>query len=117
MTTGKAHLSHIVMFCFDFEKMLDFYTRVIDFRLSDIGHARGNRICFLMLDPENNRMEFFWDTPYYVQQPIVEPLDFALSDQEMLQSVVLKYGNDPSFKPMAEWKAEQRRALAATRSA
>lgn len=169
----KAYLSHAVLFCFDFERQIEFYTNVIGMRLSDIGHARGNRICFLTFDPladhhqlalasgrkgerdaasplnhlafrvpslaalrsrhrkltergvagvetishatwfsvywrdpENNRLEFFWDAPYYVEQPIVEPLDLALSDDAIVQSVIDKYGKHPSFRTMADWKKE-----------
>ena len=43
----KAYLSNIVIFCFDFEKVLDFYTKKIGAHLSDIGIAQGNRICFM----------------------------------------------------------------------
>jgi catechol 2,3-dioxygenase-like lactoylglutathione lyase family enzyme len=174
----SASLSHAVLFCFDFDAMLDFYRTKIGMHLSDIGHARGNRIAFLTFDPdvdhhqiaiasgrkgerdagalnhiafrvpsmaalrrrhahltaqgvahiepishatwfsvywrdpENNRLEFFWDVPYYVEQPIVEPLDLSLSDEEMLASVIAKYGKHPSFKPMKQWKEETLKALA-----
>jgi hypothetical protein len=47
MDQDKAYLSHIVIFCFDFEKVLDFYTKKIGAHLSDIGIAQGNRICFM----------------------------------------------------------------------
>ena len=170
MDKGRAYLSHIVIFCYDFPKMLDFYQNKLGLQLSDIGKARGNDICFLTFDPdvdhhqialasgrtgpaeggalnhvafrvstlkelrrrhdqlkaagvtgietishvswfsvyyrdpENNRLEFFWDTPYYVQQPIVEGLDLSRSDEEIMTDVIARYGKDPSFKPMEDWK-------------
>ncbi|MSQ73047.1 MAG: hypothetical protein EXR27_17420 [Betaproteobacteria bacterium] len=52
MKQGRARISHIVIFCCDFRRMLTFYTSVLGFHLSDIGKARGNDICFLTLDPE-----------------------------------------------------------------
>ena len=178
MDRGKATISHVVLYCYDFKRMLDFYTSVLGFHLSDVGRARGNDICFLTLDPETdhhqvalasgrqgpkeagalnhvafrvkslaelrkrheglkqagvdsvelithgswlsvyyrdvegNRLEFFWDTPYYVRQPIVEPLDIDLnaSEEEAWRAIEAKYGRDPSFKPMAEWKAEAAKA-------
>ena len=178
MDHEKAYLSHIVIFCFDFEKMLDFYTKKIGMHLSDIGVARGNRICFMTFDenadhhqlalasgrrgqmgegalnhlafrvpsmaalrqrhqalieanvdqvetishatwfsvywrdPEGNRLEFFWDVPYYVEQPIVEPLDLSLTDEQMLQDVLRKYGKHPSFKTMDQWKTEKLKTYA-----
>ncbi len=178
MNRGNAYISHVVLYCFDFKRMLDFYTGVLGFHLSDIGRARGTDICFLTLDPqadhhqlalsggrqgargagalnhvafrveslaelrkrhedlkranvddvelishgswlsvyyrdpEGNRMEFFWDTPYYVQQPIVEPLEIDLnaSEEEAWRAIEARYGRDPSFKPMAEWKAAATKA-------
>jgi catechol-2,3-dioxygenase len=174
MTRARVSVSHVVLFCYDFQRMLEFYTKVLGFQLSDMGRARGNDICFLTLDPETdhhqialasgrqgpkeagafnhvafrvgslaelqrrrerleaasvdgldpinhgswlsvyfrdiegNRLEFFVDTPYYVRQPIVEPLDIPLdvSEQEAWRAIEAKYGRDPSFKPMADWKAE-----------
>jgi hypothetical protein len=59
-------------------------------------------------DIEGNRLEFFCDTPYYVRQPIVEPLDIPLDvpEADAWRAIEAKYGRDPSFKPMADWKAE-----------
>ena len=54
MNRGKASISHVVLYCYDFKRMLDFYTNVLGFHLSDIGRARGNDICFLTLDPETD---------------------------------------------------------------
>ncbi len=54
MKPGRARISHVVVFCYDFPRMLDFYTGVLGFHLSDIGKARGNDICFLTLDPESD---------------------------------------------------------------
>jgi catechol 2,3-dioxygenase-like lactoylglutathione lyase family enzyme len=174
MTRARVAVSHVVLFCYDFQRMLEFYTKVLGFQLSDIGRARGNDICFLTLDPETdhhqialasgrqgpkeagalnhvafrvgslaelkrrrerleaagvdgldpithgswlsvyfrdlegNRLEFFCDTPYYVRQPIVEPLDIPLDvpEADAWRAIEAKYGRDPSFKPMADWKAE-----------
>lgn len=52
MKHGKATLSHVVLYCYDFHKMMDFYTDVLGFHLSDAGKARNNDICFMTLDPE-----------------------------------------------------------------
>jgi catechol 2,3-dioxygenase-like lactoylglutathione lyase family enzyme len=178
MKQGRARISHIVIFCYDFRKMLAFYTGVLGFHLSDIGKARGNDICFLTLDPgadhhqlalasgrsgpqeggalnhvafrvdslaelrrrhkslqeagvaaidpvthgswlsvyyrdpEGNRLEFFWDTPYYVRQPVVDQLDLGRSDEQLMDEIVAKYGNDPSFKTMDQWRADTEKSLA-----
>jgi catechol 2,3-dioxygenase len=177
MKYGKATISHVVLYCYDFHKMMDFYTNVLGFHLSDSGKARGNDICFMTLDPEadhhmlalaagrtgspedriinhiafrvgsmadlrqryellkrngvkdiepithgswlsvyyrdieNNRLEFFCDTPWYIRQPIVKPLDLSLSDDEIMRATVEEFGDTPEFKLMSEWKTETLRAL------
>ena len=171
MPTPRAYLSHVVLQCFDLDAMLDFYTRIIGFHLSDIGEARGQRMAFLSLDPslehhqvalaggrkagdggslhhvafgvrslaelnerhehlkrngvkgielwthasmlsvyyrdpENNRLEFFLETPYYVKQPIAEALDVDLAapQGEVFRAIERKFGASPGFGLMSEWK-------------
>lgn len=172
MTTPKCYLSHIVIQCFDFRKMVDFYTGTLGFHLSDIGVARGHEMAFLTLDPsvehhqialasgrkgeggglhhvafgvrslkdlngrlvhlrergvggielwthasmlsvyyrdpENNRLEFFLETPFYVRQPVAETLDVDLGADEatVWEVIAAKFRHDPSFRPMADWKRE-----------
>lgn len=182
MSTPKSYLSHIVIQCFDFPKMVDFYTNVLGFHLSDIGGARGQQMAFLTLDPslehhqialatgrtveggglhhaafgvhslkelndrlrhlrehevdgielwthasmlsvyyrdpENNRLEFFMETPYYVKQPIAEALDVDIGAEEAVvwKAIEDKYRNDPSFKLMSEWKRDTVRAREASQA-
>ena len=51
-------------------------------------------------------MEFFWDTPWYVKQPIIDSLDFSLSDEEILRVTEETYSSYEGFRPMSEWRAE-----------
>ena len=57
-------------------------------------------------DPEGNRIEAFVDAPFYVHQPIIEPLDLSLSDDEIVRATREKFGNDPSFRLLDDWKQE-----------
>jgi catechol-2,3-dioxygenase len=57
-------------------------------------------------DPENNRVEFFVDSPFYVKQPTVAPLDFSLSDEEIVRATEAAYRDTPGFCLMSEWKAQ-----------
>ncbi|HXQ50320.1 MAG TPA: VOC family protein [Stellaceae bacterium] len=52
MANGRATISHVVINCFDFQKMLDYYTKTLGFFVSDIGKLGSSDICFLTLDPE-----------------------------------------------------------------
>ena len=75
--------------------------------------THGSWLSVYWRDPENNRMEFFFDTPWYMKQPIVEPLDFSLSDEEILRVTEETYRDTEGFRPMSEWRAEKIRELAA----
>jgi catechol 2,3-dioxygenase len=52
MANGRPVISHAVIKCFDFPKMLDYYTDILGFQISDKGRIGGNDICFLTFDPE-----------------------------------------------------------------
>jgi catechol 2,3-dioxygenase-like lactoylglutathione lyase family enzyme len=52
MAQGRPVISHVVISCFDFPTMLDYYTRILGFQLSDLGTIGGNDIGFLTFDPQ-----------------------------------------------------------------
>ena len=172
MTNGRAAISHVVINCFDFEKMLAFYTTTLGFQISDIGQAGPNQICFLTfdpeaehhqlalvggrqgergagplnhvcfrlatyqelqarykmlgelgvsgietmthgswlsiysLDPEGTKIEFRWDLPWYVGQPMAGPLDLSLSEEEIKRVTLEQNRDNPRFQPMAAWRAK-----------
>ena len=53
MASERPTISHVAFNCFDFAAMLEHYTKVLGFHLSDIGKIgpEGCDICFLTLDP------------------------------------------------------------------
>ena len=57
-------------------------------------------------DPEENRIEVFVDTPYYVKQPCLHDLDLELSDEEILRETEQVFGDEPTFKLRSEWSSE-----------
>ena len=57
-------------------------------------------------DPEGNRIELFIDSPFYVCQPCVNPLDLSMTDDEILQETKNKFGDELTFKPWSEWSRE-----------
>ncbi len=75
--------------------------------------THGSWLSVYYRDPENNRMEFFWDTPWYVKQPIIDSLDFSLSNEEILRVTEETYSSHEGFRPMSEWRAEAVRNIAA----
>jgi catechol 2,3-dioxygenase len=57
-------------------------------------------------DPEGNRIEIFCDSPWYADQPHIEPLDFNLTDDQILADTESRFRGDPSFRPIDEWRRE-----------
>lgn len=46
--------------------------------------THGNAISIYFRDPEGNRLEAYLDTPWYCVQPLREPVDFSLSNDELM---------------------------------
>ncbi|MBW2282307.1 MAG: VOC family protein [Deltaproteobacteria bacterium] len=72
-------------------------------RFMPLSHGRGWSLYFP--DPEGNGIECFVDTPWHVRQPVVDPLDLSLSDEEILRQTEETYRDTPDFEPMEDWRA------------
>jgi catechol-2,3-dioxygenase len=55
-------------------------------------------------DPEGNRLEFFVDAPYYVNQPMIQELNLDQSDEAIVEATKARFSSDPSFCTLAEWR-------------
>ena len=75
--------------------------------------THGNALSVYFLDPEGNRVEFLIDTPWHVPQPFRVPVDLSLPDDQLWATIEKRVRATPGFKPMAEWKAEIARKIAA----
>jgi catechol 2,3-dioxygenase-like lactoylglutathione lyase family enzyme len=79
--------------------------------MSPVTH--GNAISIYFRDPEGNRLELFFDTPWYCEQPCREPVDFSKSDAEILQGTEKLARALPGFTPREKWSADLRRKMEA----
>ena len=66
----------------------------------------GSALSVYFPDPEGNRIEVYMATPWYIAQPHRELIDFNKSDDEVWKVCEQKCLADPTYKPMAEWKAD-----------
>lgn len=55
-------------------------------------------------DPEGNNLEFFVDTDWYFPQPFLVPLDFSLSDEDIVASTETFSREQADFEPYSEWR-------------
>jgi catechol-2,3-dioxygenase len=75
--------------------------------VSDINPTdHGNAWSLYFRDPEKNRIELFCDSPWYVEQPRVDPLDLEASETEIMARTRAAIEKHPSFRPYEEWRRE-----------
>lgn len=82
-------------------------------RMRGLNH--GNALSIYCMDPEDNTVEVYLDTPWYVSQPHGDPLDIDQDDAAIWAETERIVHGDPSFMPVEEWRRrfEQRDAIAA----
>lgn len=80
------------------------------------GLNHGNALSIYCMDPEDNTVEVYLDTPWYVSQPHGDPLDLDQDDDAIWAQTERVVHTDPSFMPVEEWAArfaQRSRALKA----
>jgi carbon-monoxide dehydrogenase large subunit len=75
--------------------------------------THGNAVSVYFLDPEGNRIELFFDTPWYVTQPSREPVDFVLPDKVLMRKVATRARRLPGFRLRAAWRTQMVQRLGA----
>lgn len=69
------------------------------------GLNHGNALSIYFEDPEQNTVEVYLDTPWYVTQPHGDPLDLEKTDEEIWAETERVCRADPTFVPAAQWSA------------
>jgi catechol 2,3-dioxygenase len=64
----------------------------------------GNAWSIYIRDIEGNPLEFYTDSPWYTPQPCGEPLDLALSDEEIHRRTEAMCRARPGFEPAQPWR-------------
>ncbi|HSV70826.1 MAG TPA: VOC family protein [Methylibium sp.] len=71
-------------------------------RMRGLNH--GNALSIYFTDPEDNTVEVYLDTPWYVAQPHGDPLDLERPDAELWAETERNCRADPSFMPVEQWR-------------
>lgn len=74
----------------------------------------GNAWSIYCFDPEENRLEIYAGSPWYIAQPCAEPLDLEDSVETIMAKTEALVRADPTFVPLEEWKARQAKAVGAS---
>ncbi len=73
----------------------------------------GNAWSIYFRDPEGNRIEIFCDSPWYIDQPCVEPLDLSRSADDIRMQSEAWCRKQPGFRPAKQYEADVARMIAA----
>ena len=89
------------------EQLRRFHARLIRAGAVDVAPVtHGNSISIYCRDPEGYRLEIFMDTPWYCDQPLREPIDFARTDDELMAQAEAIARRFPKFMSRAQWQAQ-----------
>jgi catechol 2,3-dioxygenase len=84
--------------------------REIQRRAADRGAARlrginhGNALSIYFCDIEDNTVEVYLDTPWYVTQPHADPLDLSRPDADIWADTETRCRQDPTFMTVEDWQ-------------
>ena len=89
------------------EELKAFWLRVKDDpRIHDLnGTNHGNAWSIYFRDPEENRIEIFCDSDWYIDQPCIEALDLSLSLDEIRARSEVVCRASPGFASVADHRA------------
>ena len=92
----------------------ELYVRLIaEPGVTDIRPAtHGNAISIYFHDPEGIRIECFFDTPWYCEQPMRVAVDMTQSEEEIMAHTegIARAAN--RFQPREQWVADMKRRMA-----
>ena len=68
--------------------------------------SHGNAVSKYFRDPAGNRVEIFFDTPWYVNQPMRITIDLALPDEQLWKILEDHARAQPGFTTREAWQAD-----------
>lgn len=71
----------------------------------------GNAWSIYCYDPEDNRLELYAGSPWYIAQPCAEPLDLDESEEVLMAQTEALVRADPTFMLKADWAKRQAAAV------
>lgn len=67
--------------------------------------THGNAVSVYGRDPEGNRIEVYFNLPWYVTQPVREGVDLTKNDGDLLAWLEQHARSLPGFEPRDQWRA------------
>ncbi len=89
----------------DLDELRDIRRRLVDNGATDLLNINhGNAWSVYADDPENNRIEVYLDSPFYVPQPHFDELDLTMSDEDILTQTEEVCRRDAGFMLREDWQ-------------
>ena len=86
--------------------LLSMYRKLIDAKASEIVPVtHGNAVSIYARDPEGNRIEIYFGLPWYVTQPVRDPVDLTLDEPALMIFLERHARGLPGFEPRQAWRA------------
>ena len=107
MTSGQPAVQQI---SFRTDSLAEVRRAYFALRAEHLSHidpvTHGTAWSVYFLDPEGNRMEIFADTPWYITQPFVAPVDYYQPDDVIQGETEKLCRARPDFRLMSDWRAQ-----------
>lgn len=66
--------------------------------------THGNALSVYAGDPEGNRLELYFDLPWYVDQPARIPVDLSGTEASIMAAAEAHARSQPGFMPRSQWR-------------
>ena len=94
------------------QTLIDYYVRVKAAGVAElVSVTHGNALSVYFRDPEGNRVEMYWDLPWYVSQPCRVVAPFDLPADQLLAWAENHARTLPGFRSRGEWRREMARRM------
>jgi len=104
-------LAHLAFRVSGMGELRDMISKVEAEGLSYRPTTHGSTWSIYFQDPEQNGIEIFFDTPFHVQQPVVESWDVTMADAELRAWTEAKFKDAEGFSPRAEYVTRREKEL------
>jgi catechol 2,3-dioxygenase len=89
------------------EEVKEIYENLVAAKVTGIDpRTHGNAWSVYFRDPENNRLEFYCDTPWHIPQPFGRKIDLTLPVERIYAETKAMCEATPGFKPMPQFETE-----------
>ncbi|OZG72341.1 glyoxalase [Hahella sp. CCB-MM4] len=104
--TQASPLDHISFRVAELSDLRQFYRALSEAGIDFDAVSHGTTWSLYFRDPENNRLEIFTDTPWYVHQPCKFKVDLSLSDEELYAHTEAEIKDMPGFSAASNWRKD-----------